>query len=100
MFLDYNQGGLRAPSVETMSKSLKLAWISRFSIKDQRSESWKVIPEHFFDKYGGLKFLLRCNYDHKFLEGAHFPNFYKLLLHYSLNLNPFTIRKIKTVTRN
>ena len=82
MFLDFDQGGLRAPSVETMSKSLKLAWISRFLINDEMSESWRAIPNHYFDKYGGLKFLLRCNYDQKFLEQVKFPNFYKLLLYY------------------
>jgi len=30
MSLDYEKGGLRAPSIEIMRKSLKLAWISRF----------------------------------------------------------------------
>ena len=27
MFQDYDDGGIRVPSIETMSKSLKLAWI-------------------------------------------------------------------------
>ena len=83
MFQDYDDGGIRAPSIETMSKSLKLAWISRFLINDQMcSESWKVIPNYFFDKYGGLKFLLHCNYDKRFLKQANFPNFYKQILLY------------------
>ena len=29
---------------------------------------------------------MRCNYDQEFLEEAHFPNFYKLLLHYFAEL--------------
>ena len=29
MSLDYCHGGLRAPNIELMSKSLKLAWIAR-----------------------------------------------------------------------
>ena len=32
------------------------------------SETWKSIPNYFFGKYGGLNFLLRCNYDTNFLE--------------------------------
>ena len=61
-----------------MAKSLKLAWISKFlqSIPTHDDESWKVIPNHFLDKYGGLTFLLRCNYDKNFLD--------KLCLHYFL----------------
>ena len=29
MSLDYSDGGLRAPNIELMPKSLKLAWIAR-----------------------------------------------------------------------
>lgn len=69
MILDYDQGGLRVPSMEVLAKSFKLAWISRLLADEQIcSESWKSIPNHFFGKYGGLNFLLRCNYDKKFLE--------------------------------
>ena len=55
MVLDYMNGGLRAPSIEVMAKSLRLAWISRL-LKNEQScdESWKVIPNYFLDKYGGL----------------------------------------------
>ena len=81
MFQGYDNGGIRAPSIETMSKSLKLAWILRFLINDQMcSESWKVIPNYYFDKYGGLKFLLHCNYDKRFLKQVNFLNFYKQIL--------------------
>ena len=62
MVQDQNKGGLRAPSIETMAKSLNLAWISRFlkSMPTRDDESWRVIPNHFLDKYGGLNFLLCC----------------------------------------
>ena len=88
MVEDYNKGGLRAPSIETMAKSLKLAWISRFlkSIPTRDDESWKVIPNHFLDKYGGLNFLLRCNYDKNFLDKMCLPYFYKLILLHFLEL--------------
>ena len=87
MVLYYEQGGLRAPSIETMAKSLKLAWISRLLINEPSlDETWKVIPNHFLDKYGGLNFLLRCNYDKTFLEQMCLPYFYKLILQYFLEL--------------
>ena len=87
MILDYDQGGLRAPSMEVLAKSLKLAWISRLLADEQIcSESWKSIPNHFFGKYGGLNFLLRYNYDKKFLERIDLPQFYNLILRYFLEL--------------
>ena len=85
---DYNKGGLRAPSIETTAKSLKLAWISRFlqSISTHDDESWKVIPNHFLDKYGGLNFVLRCNYDKNFPEKMCLSYFFKLILLHFLEL--------------
>ena len=69
MSLDYDQGGLRAPNIYVLSKSLKLAWISRLLADEHESgESWKAIPSYFFERYGGLNFILRCNYDKKFLN--------------------------------
>ena len=90
MFLDYDQGGLRAPSIYALSKSLKLAWISRLLAVDYGSgESWKAIPNYFFERYGGLNFILRCNYDKKFLDQIELPQFYKLSLLYFLELKEF-----------
>ena len=90
MFLDYDQGGLRAPSIYALSKSLKLAWISRLLAVDYGSgESWKAIPNYFFERYGGLNFILRCNYDKKFLDQIELPQFYKLILPYFLELKEF-----------
>ena len=49
MILDYDQGGLRAPSIDVLEKSLKLAWISRLLANEQSCcESWKTIPNYFF----------------------------------------------------
>ena len=79
--LDYDQGGLRAPSMYVLSKSLKLAWISRlFSDEHKSGESWKMIPNYIFERHGGLNFILRCNYDKKFLDQIGLPQFYKLIL--------------------
>ena len=88
MYQDFIDGGLRVPNMEVMTKSLKLAWISRFLTVDMlsRKENWKAIPEYFLRKYGGLNFLLRCNYDKKFINQADIPVFYKQLLLYFLEL--------------
>ena len=39
-------------------------------------------PNHYFDSYSGLNFLLRCNYDLKFLEQTGMPQFYKSMLQF------------------
>ena len=44
------------------------------------NEVWKAIPNHFFALHGGLNFLLRCNYDLKFIEWTGMPQFYKAML--------------------
>ena len=87
MSLDYSHGGLRAPNIELMSKSLKLAWIARLLKKEQPwEEAWKTIPNYFLNKYGGLNFLLKCNYNGKFLRQIHLPHFYKSMLQHFLEL--------------
>jgi len=60
---------------------LRLTWISRLLIPDEiTTEPWKSIPSHFFKKYGGLNFLLRCNHDQKFVEKSGIPVFYRKIL--------------------
>ena len=87
MILDYAKGGIRAPSIDVMAKSLNLAWISRLLHEGQTyKESWKVIPSHLLEKFGGLNVLLRCNYDKKFLARINLPQFYKSILQNFLEL--------------
>ena len=87
MYQNYEKGGLRVPNTDVMTKSLRLAWISRNLAKDdKRNKVWKTIPNHFFDMYGGLDFLLRCNYDSKFLERTGMPQFYNSMLQFFLEL--------------
>ena len=62
--------------IELTIKSLRLARIKRLLFRDNCN--WKVVPDHFFNRYGGLNFLLRCNYDVKHL--THIPTFYKDIL--------------------
>ena len=49
--------------VEIMIKALRLAWIPRLLTPEIRN--WKTISDYYPRKYGGLNFLLRCNYDVK-----------------------------------
>ena len=83
MYQNYDKGGLRVPNVDVMIKSLRLSWIPRFLSNDEKwSEVWKTIPNHYFDSFGGLNFLLRCNYDLKFLEQTNMPQFYESMLQF------------------
>ena len=43
--------------IETMVKALRLAWLLKTC-----NLNWKTLPDYYFKKYGGLKFLLKCNY--------------------------------------
>ena len=105
MIFDYDKGGLHAPSIDTMAKSLKLAWIPRLLAVEENSEdSWKAIPNNLLHKYGRLNFLLRCNYNKKFLffhikkflARINLPQFYKEILQHFLELKispPYSITK-------
>ena len=87
MISDYDEGGLRAPSIDIMAKSMKLAWIPRLLSEEENFyDSWKTIPNYLLDKFGGLNFLLRCNYDKKFLARINLPQFYAEILQYFLEL--------------
>ena len=87
LYQDYCDGGLRVTNVEIMFKSLRLAWIQRLlQNNDGESDTWSVIPKFYFNKYGGLNFLLRSNYDKKFLNVSDIPAFYKDILSSFLDL--------------
>ena len=45
------------------------------------NESWQAIPNDFYDRYGGLSFLLKCNYDSKMLD-ENLPLYYRKMLDY------------------
>ena len=78
LYQDYCDGGLRVTNVEINLKSLRLAWIQRLLKNDDEEEnSWSTIPNFYFNKYGGLNFLLRSNYDKKFLIDSDIPSFCK-----------------------
>ena len=63
------KGGIRMPFIEPWShviKALRLVWLPRHL--NPSKQNWKSIPDHFFRKPGGLNFLLRCNYDPRYLD--------------------------------
>ena len=78
LYQDRDKGGIRMTDIETMTKALRLAWIPRLLTPGRKN--WKTVPDYYLGKYGGLRFLLRCNYDIKYIEGL--PMFYKDILKY------------------
>ena len=73
------EGGLNFINFATMVKSLRLAWISR--LLGDTDDSWKVIPNYCLSEYGGLQFLLKCNYNTESINKC-LPHFYRELLQY------------------
>ena len=70
------EGGLHFINFATMVNSLRLAWISKFL--SDTNDSWKAIPNYYFSDYGGLQFLLKCNYNVNFIN-KNIPIFYREL---------------------
>ena len=63
-----------------MDKALKIAWIKRLTVHDDAP--WKIIAEFATTEYGGLSFLIECQYDVKHLSLDNLPPFYHTLLKY------------------
>ena len=76
LYQDRGKGGICMTDGETMIKALRLAWIPRLLTPEIRN--WKTIPDYYLRKFGGLNFLLRCNYDVKYIDGL--PLFYRNML--------------------
>ena len=75
----FSCGGLNFPNFHLMIKSLRLSWLGRFL--NCTNETWQAIPNNYFNKYGGLPFLLKCNYQSKSLD-KNLPRFYREMLDY------------------
>ena len=74
-----SKGGLSFPCFRTVVKALRLSWISR--LLNNTHDTWTAIPNYYFDKHGGLLFLLNCNYSVGKLDRK-IPLFYRELLDY------------------
>ena len=60
------KGGLNFPNFAITVKALRLSWIERLlEKKNNCGDAWKAIPNAFYEKYGGLNFFLKCNYNTK-----------------------------------
>jgi len=53
------RGGLNFPNVRTTVKALRLSWIGR--LLGEFDDAWKATPGAYFNRYGRLPFLLKCN---------------------------------------
>ena len=73
-------GGLKMIDFEIMERSLKIAWIKR--IAESSNASWKKIPNQALNQYGGLEFLIECDYDPKLLNLENLPEFNHVILNY------------------
>ena len=76
LYQGIHKGGLRMVDTEIMFKALKLAWIPRLLLTE--NPKWKTVPDYYLKGVGGLNFLLRCNYDEKYLSSL--PMFYGNIL--------------------
>ena len=87
LFQETSKGGLNFPNFATTVKALRLSWIGRL-LNSPTTDAWTAIPNAFFEKYGGLNFLLKCNYHIKKLD-KNLPSFYLEMLEYfkELRLN-------------
>ena len=79
LYQTIDRGGLKVPNIFLMDKALRLNWIRRLVVN--KPGNWRIIPQYYFDKYGGIEFLLKCNYDGKSLD-KQIPTFYRNMLLY------------------
>ena len=74
---DYIQGGMRSLDIQSQCKALRLTWLKRIL----NGEGWNDIVNEYLSPYGGLAFLLRCNYDTKYMN--YIPTFYRNMLDFA-----------------
>ena len=65
---------------EIMERALKIAWIKR--IIEGADASWKIILNYAVRQFGGVDFLINCDYDVKTLNLEQLPEFYRTVLCY------------------
>ena len=84
---DYHKGGLKMIDLETMCKSLRLAWLKR--IFSENGGTWKYYLNHLSKSFGGL-FLFQCNYHIKevvmYYTLGHFFKMIQIVEYYYSNL--------------
>ena len=73
------RGGLKVIDFEIMERALKIAWIK--CIPEDGDSSWKTILNYAVRQFGGIDFLINCNYDVKSLNLEQLPE-YRTVLSY------------------
>ncbi|XP_020612894.1 uncharacterized protein LOC110051215 [Orbicella faveolata] len=79
LFRPMSKGGLSFPNFRTVIKALCLSCISR--LLDNTHDTCKAIPNYYFNKHGGILFLLNCSYSVEKLD-RNIPLLYRELLDY------------------
>ena len=72
--------GLKMIDFEIMERALKITWIKR--IAEAGDASWKTILNHAVRQFGGIDFLINCDYDVKALNLEQLPEFYRTAVCY------------------
>ncbi len=57
----YNKGGLNVINFDSFNNTFKINWLKQYLSKP--TSSWNAFPQLIFSRFGGLPFLLMCNYD-------------------------------------
>uniref|UniRef100_A0A8C7MI53 Reverse transcriptase domain-containing protein n=1 Tax=Oncorhynchus kisutch TaxID=8019 RepID=A0A8C7MI53_ONCKI len=57
----YENGGLNFLDITTLNNTFKINWIKQFLRRP--TSIWNCIPHHVFSTFGGLNFMLFCNYN-------------------------------------
>lgn len=57
----YENGGLNFLDFTTLNNTFKINWIKQFLRRP--TSIWNFIPHHVFSTFGGLNFMLFCNYN-------------------------------------
>ncbi len=57
----YNKGGLNFINFDSLNNTFKINWLKQYLSKP--TSIWNTFPQLIFSQFGGLPFLLMCNYD-------------------------------------
>ena len=81
--MSYEQGGIKAPDFCILNAALKLMWLKRLFHEEA---VWHCIITAEFNKFGGLSFILNCNYEISKLSFC-VDAFYNDILKFWINFN-------------
>ena len=59
--LNTSEGGLKMIDIDKYIEAIQLTWVKRLISEDQAN--WKIIPKHYFNKFGENFLLFKMNLD-------------------------------------